>query len=185
MKKVSLSVFNASILRVLALLPALFVLGACTTTYRWEEVTGPAYSAPPAQDIVTTPSEPEPPPNIQGTAEDFVAYVGDDRVFFDFNQSVLKPETRAALDKQAEWLNRYPAVIVRIEGNTDERGTRKSNLALGERRANAVHAYLMSQGVAQSRLSTVSYGDQNPIEQPGSASRNRNVRTVVIATEAQ
>jgi peptidoglycan-associated lipoprotein len=160
-----------------ALLPALLTLGACTTTYSWREVPGPQQSAPRAQTVAAVPVAPTP------GAEEFAAYAGD-RVYFDFDRSVLKPDAIATLDKQADWLNRYPAVSVRIEGNTDERGTREYNLALGERRANAVRAYLLNKGVAQARFYTVSYGEERPIEQPGSASRNRNARTVVISTTA-
>jgi peptidoglycan-associated lipoprotein len=162
----------------LAVLPALLTLGACTTTYDWREVAGPARAAPRVQSVATAPAAPA------LNADDFIAYAGD-RVYFDFDKSVLKPDAIATLDKQAEWLNRYPNASVRIEGNTDERGTREYNLALGERRANAVRAYLMNKGIAQSRFYTVSYGEERLLEQPGSSARNRNARTVVISTAAQ
>ncbi|MDR0779940.1 MAG: OmpA family protein [Pseudomonadales bacterium] len=170
---------HATPLLALATLPALLTLGACTTTYSWREVPGPVYPALRAQQAVTTQA-----PTPLGTEAEFVAYASD-RVFFDFDKSVIKPDAIATLDKQAEWLNRYPNVTVRIEGNTDEIGTREYNLALGERRANAVRAYLMSKGIAQARFYTVSYGEERPIEQPGSAARNRNARTVVISTAGQ
>jgi peptidoglycan-associated lipoprotein len=161
-----------------AILPALLTLGACTTTYDWSEVAGPQRAVAP-RVVQSAPVN-----DTSGSAADFMSYAGD-RVFFDFDQSVLKPDARATLDKQAEWLSRYSAVTVRIEGNTDELGTREYNLALGERRANAVRAYLMSKGIAQSRFYTVSYGEERPIEQPGSAARNRNARTVVISASTQ
>ncbi|MDR0779775.1 MAG: OmpA family protein [Pseudomonadales bacterium] len=173
---------HASTRRTLAMLPLLFALGACTTTYSWREVPGPILATPRAQPVPATPNAPQ--QNGPGSAADFIAYAGD-RVFFDFDKAVIKPEARAILDKQAEWLNRYSGVTVRIEGNTDEIGTREYNLALGERRANAVRAYLMSHGIAQARFYIVSYGEERPLEQPGSAARNRNARTVVIATGGQ
>ena len=67
------------------------------------------------------------------------------------------------LQRQAAWLARYPSVRVNIEGNCDERGTREYNLALGARRANAVKEYLVSLGVAASRVETISYGKERPI----------------------
>ncbi|MDR0781651.1 MAG: OmpA family protein [Pseudomonadales bacterium] len=178
--KTSITKPASSLLMAAVLVPAALTLGACTTNYDWREVAGPARAAPrvvqqPANNVVASNT---------GSATDFAAYASD-RVFFDFDRSVLKPETIAILDKQAEWLNRYPTVSVRIEGNTDDRGTREYNLALGERRANAVRAYLMSKGIAQSRFYTVSYGEERPIEQPGSSARNRNARTVVITTGGQ
>jgi peptidoglycan-associated lipoprotein len=165
---------RATLLAV-ALVPAALTLGACTTSYDWREVAGPARAAP---RVVEQPLNVV---NNGGSAADFAAYAND-RVFFDFDKSALKPDAIATLDKQADWLNRYPNVSVRIEGNTDDRGTREYNIALGERRANAVRAYLMNKGIAQSRFYTVSYGEERPIEQPGSADRNRNARTVVITT---
>ena len=68
------------------------------------------------------------------------------------------------LDAQASWLQRYPAVRVRIEGNADERGTREYNFALGARRAQAVADYLVGRGVNRGRITTVSYGKERPID---------------------
>ncbi len=96
------------------------------------------------------------------TPEYFAATVGD-RVFFDVDKSTLTPAAMAILDAQADWLAKNPAFNAVIEGHTDERGTREYNLALGARRAAAVKAYLVSQGVASSRLSTVTYGKERPV----------------------
>lgn len=165
---------------VAALLPALFTLGACTTTYDWREVAGPARQAP---RVVQQPATvAAPPQNTQDIATDFAAYAGE-RVFFDFDRSVIRNDARATLDKQAEWLNRYPTVTVRIEGNTDDRGTREYNLALGERRANAAKNYLTGLGIDASRLSTVSYGKERPLalgSDEASWARNRRAVTVTI-----
>ena len=74
--------------------------------------------------------------------------------------------------------------MVRIEGNADERGTREYNLALGARRANAVRDFLVSRGVSASRITTVSYGKERPID-PGTSEaayqRNRNAHTAIIS----
>ena len=88
------------------------------------------------------------------------------------------------LDRQAEWLQRYPQVMVRIEGNADERGTREYNLALAARRAESVRAYLISRGVAGGRITTISYGKEMPID-AGSGeeawAHNRNAHTAITS----
>lgn len=97
--------------------------------------------------------------------------------YFDFDQSALAPETRAALDAQASVL-RNQSGAVRLEGHADERGSREYNLALGERRAKAIANYLILQGIDRSRIETVSYGEERPAalgEDEGSWSRNRRV----------
>jgi peptidoglycan-associated lipoprotein len=98
---------------------------------------------------------------VPGSQEDLAANVGD-RVFFAYDSSDIAPEARDTLNRQAEWLNRYPNLSITIEGHADERGTREYNLALGDRRATAVKTYLVSMGVAASRLNTISYGKEQP-----------------------
>ncbi|MEI4261267.1 peptidoglycan-associated lipoprotein Pal [Roseovarius sp. D0-M9] len=111
----------------------------------------------------------------------FQQTVGD-RVLFVVDTYNLTPEAQSTLDGQAEWLltNRdYNAVI---EGHADEQGTREYNLALGARRANSVLEYLLSQGVPASRLKTVSYGKERPIEicsNEACYSQNRRAVTVI------
>lgn len=110
-----------------------------------------------------------------GTQADFVANVGD-RVFFGYDQYDLTVEARSTLDRQATWLNQYPNTNITIEGHADERGTREYNLALGERRANAVKNYLISAGISASRLNTISYGKEQPAvvgSEPGVWAQNR------------
>ncbi len=89
------------------------------------------------------------------------AFAGD-RVFFAYDSSELTDEARATLQSQAEWLDYHSRARVTIEGHCDERGTREYNLALGERRANAVKSYLMALGVSSSRINTISYGKERP-----------------------
>ena len=97
-----------------------------------------------------------------GSAQDFVANVGD-RVFFESDQTDLSPTAVATLDKQAQWLSRYPRYTFLIEGHADERGTREYNFSLGARRAQTVREYLGSRGIAGSRIRTVSYGKERPV----------------------
>ena len=98
-----------------------------------------------------------------GSLEDFTVNVGD-RVYFDTDQYNLDAEDRSRLDRQAAWLQQYPQVRIMVAGNADERGTREYNLALGARRAEAVRAYLVSLGVDGSRIETVSYGKERPLD---------------------
>lgn len=96
-----------------------------------------------------------------GTQQDLVVNVGD-RVFFGYDRYDLTPDAQRTLELQADWMNRYPNVSVTISGHCDERGTREYNLALGERRANAVKSYLVALGISANRVSTVSYGKERP-----------------------
>ncbi|MGB3609146.1 MAG: peptidoglycan-associated lipoprotein Pal [Cellvibrio sp.] len=83
-------------------------------------------------------------------------------VYFDFDQATLKPETRALLLAHADRLKSSNA-SARLEGHADERGSREYNIALGERRANAVRDFLVLQGVSASSLEVISYGEERPL----------------------
>jgi len=86
-----------------------------------------------------------------------------DRVLFVTNSSTLDTEGKNVLRKQAAWLNANPAVKLLIEGHADERGTREYNLALGDRRAQAVRTWLTDNGIASGRLRIISYGKERPV----------------------
>ena len=119
------------------------------------------------------------PSSGPGSLQDFVISAGD-RVYFDFDSYDLRPEAQQTLAQQAQWLNRYPAVQVIIEGNADERGTREYNLALGARRAASVRDFLVARGVSPARMQTVSYGKERPIAEGSDEeawAKNRNART--------
>ncbi len=131
---------------------------------------------------------PPPPPSdagsaIPGSVRDFVVSAGD-RVYFDLNADQVSGEGRGVLDNQAQWLQRYPQVTVRIEGNCDERGTREFNLALGARRAEGIKNYLVSRGVSPARITTISFGKERPID-PGTGddayAHNRNGHTAIAS----
>jgi peptidoglycan-associated lipoprotein len=98
---------------------------------------------------------------LPGSQQDLEASAGD-RVFFAFDRSDITPESQQILERQADWLRRYPNVTVTVEGHCDERGTREYNLALGERRAQAVKNVLVALGIPASRISTISYGKERP-----------------------
>jgi len=97
-----------------------------------------------------------------GSQQDLAATAGD-RVFFAYDQSDISSEGQQILQRQAEWLKRYPQVSITIEGHCDERGTREYNLALGERRASAVKNVLVALGIQSARIQTISYGKERPI----------------------
>ena len=120
-----------------------------------------------------------------GSQQDFVVNVGD-RVFFSTDSTELTPQSRATLDKQAQWLNTYSQYSqFTIEGHADERGTREYNLALGARRAQVVRDYLISRGVAANRMHTISYGKERPValcDDISCWSQNRRAVTVLNAS---
>ena len=112
---------------------------------------------------------------------EFLATGVKDRVFFATNKSTLTTASRDTLRKQAAWMRKKSDVTVTVEGHADERGTREYNLALGERRANAVKDYLMTYGISGSRLSVISYGKERPVNSgsnPLAWSQNRRSVTV-------
>ncbi|MGE5269320.1 MAG: peptidoglycan-associated lipoprotein Pal [Thiohalocapsa sp.] len=150
-------------------LGALMVLAACSST-----------PEPP-------PGGPAPPGGIStsrfgpGSQQDLAETAGD-RVFFAYDRADISPEAQQILERQAQWLKRYPNVRVTIEGHTDERGTREYNLALGERRAEAVKNVLVALGIPPSRMNTISYGKERPAvphSDETSYAQNRRGVTVV------
>ena len=167
----------------LAALTALTLVAACAS----HPPPPPAAPIPPpSQGGGSSGAEEGPGPSgpngpLPGSARDFVINVGD-VVYFDFDKAEVRADGAPILDGQAAWLRRYADVRVRIEGNCDERGTREYNFALGARRADAVRAYLISHGVAQGRITTISYGKEQPLD-PGhdeqAWAKNRNGHTAI------
>ena len=115
--------------------------------------------------IPTTPTPPTTPtgPSV-GTQAHFAAAVGGSTtVYFDTDKYNIDSQDAAALQAQAQYFARYPQVTFTIEGHADERGTREYNIALGERRSQAVRRALMLQGAGDGQLTTVSYGEERPV----------------------
>lgn len=150
--------------------------------------------APPTTQAVQQPAAQAPMENTQpeqvgstvvpGSAADFAAQSGVDHVLFGYDSYELDDEARTILGKQAEWLARYSAVKVTVEGHTDERGTREYNLALGERRAVAAKNFLAAHGVDSSRMTTISYGKERPAvdgSDEAAWAQNRRAVSVVMA----
>jgi peptidoglycan-associated lipoprotein len=105
-------------------------------------------------------------------------------VFFDYDKSDLMEVSRAALQKNADWLRRWTAAKVIVEGHCDSRGSAEYNLALGERRANAAKNYLVSLGIGADRIQVISKGEEQPFcteENEGCWSQNRRSHFIVTA----
>lgn len=105
-------------------------------------------------------------------------------VYFDLDQTVIKPEFQAQVACHAEYLRQFPDARVTLEGNADERGSREYNLGLGERRGNAVQSALSAAGASSSQLNVVSYGEERPVCREHNEScwaKNRRVEIVYTA----
>jgi len=105
-------------------------------------------------------------------------------VFFDFDMSVIREDARPILQKNADYLRRWATTRVTIEGHTDSRGTTEYNLALGERRGNAVKEYMTGLGIAAERMIVISKGEETPLcteETEGCFSRNRRGHFIITA----
>lgn len=111
------------------------------------------------------------------------AFAADTLFFFDLDQSTIKAEARASLQAHAAYLAANPEAVARVEGHADERGTRAYNVALGERRAEAVKRYLIVQGASSDQIGTISFGEERPLSlsqtEEGYA-RNRRVELVYV-----
>ena len=118
---------------------------------------------------------------VSGSQEDLIVNVGD-RVFFGYDSSDLDSDALELLQDQVAWLKQNSDVSVTIEGHCDERGTREYNLALGEKRAQAVKNYLIGLGINPDRVSTISYGKERPAvvgSNDGAWAQNRRSVTTV------
>lgn len=157
-------------------------LSACSTRPKSLSDSAPAPAQATSEESRPEGAAPEGAASLSALQAAFGSEAGD-RVYFPLDSHTLSPEAEAGLARQAAWLARRPEVTVLIEGNCDERGTREYNLALGARRAGAVHAYLISHGVGAARLRTISYGKERPLDPEASEAawaRNRNAHTVLI-----
>lgn len=106
-------------------------------------------------------------------------------VYFDFDQSAIREDSKKLLNENAEWFRKHAAAKVTIEGHSDERGSSEYNLALGDRRARATRDYLVAAGVAAARISTISYGKERPFVQGHDESAWRWNRRAHFAVSAK
>lgn len=197
---------SARALRLIALL--LVVVATTTACSKKKPPVARPVPPPPSADAGVTTAPPAPPeplpepepaissvpvePGLSGTNIDYNARSLDDLnresplqpVFFGLDNAEIGADFQATLQKNAEILRQYPNWVVTIEGHCDERGTAEYNLSLGERRAQAARAYLISLGIPAERLKTVSYGKEFPFD-PGSNeaawAKNRRAHFVVTS----
>jgi peptidoglycan-associated lipoprotein len=144
----------------------------------------PAPPAPVAEPVIVPP---EPLPNdsiASASLDDLNRNSPLKAVFFDYDSNEITASMQAVLNENATVLKRYPTWTVTIEGHCDERGTAEYNLALGERRAVAARAYLVSLGIPADRLRTVSYGKEFPFDagrDDAAYAKNRRAHFVITA----
>jgi len=139
-----------------------------------------------APRVAPTPPAPIPTPRPSGPAAgskgDFAAK-STDRVYFDYDQYNLDDADRRSLATQVAWLKQFPSTRVEVQGHADERGTRDYNIALGDRRAQAVSQYLQQQGITSTRIQTISFGKDKPLDMghdEAAWARNRNAFSNII-----
>jgi peptidoglycan-associated lipoprotein len=107
-------------------------------------------------------------------------------VYFDFDQSTIRPEFQAAVACHAKYLSQFRGARVTLEGNADERGTREYNMGLGERRGNAVQSAMGAAGASSSQLNVVSYGEERPVcKEHGEGCWQKNRRVEIVYTSKQ
>ncbi len=166
---------------------ASLAIAACASNPPPEPPPTPVASAPVIAPPVQPPAQPPrvtPPPSgpSAGSKADF-AVKSTDRVYFDYDAYNLDMDDQRSLTSQIAWLKQFPSTRVEVQGHADERGTRDYNIALGERRAQSVKSFLVAQGIADSRIQTISFGKDKPLDMghdEAAWSRNRNAYTNVI-----
>jgi len=138
----------------------------------------PRPAAPPPPPPAPVPT---PPPGPSISQQAFQEFQNQD-IYFDFDKYDLRTDARTTLDRKASFLNQNSSIRVQVEGHCDERGTNEYNMALGERRANAAKQYLTTAGISAGRLSTISYGEERPLDPSHTEAawaRNRRAHFVI------
>ncbi|XWN32185.1 MAG: peptidoglycan-associated lipoprotein Pal [Devosia sp.] len=150
---------------------------------RWLNVAALLFAVVVVAGCARTPANTVAGAATPGSPQDFSVNVGD-RVFFTVDSSTISPQAAGVLNRQAEWLNKYPRYAITMEGHADERGTREYNIALSARRANAAKNYLVSRGVPGNRIKTISFGKERPVatcDDVSCWSQNRRAVTVLAS----
>ncbi|SFF32180.1 peptidoglycan-associated lipoprotein [Fontimonas thermophila] len=164
-----------------AVISVALMLGACGSTKERNPAGGtvPTQTSEPYTDRIA----PAPAP-VDGSYDAAAAAeraLSTNIIYFDFDDSTIKPEYQGVIDAFASYLNANPTARVRLEGHADERGTREYNVGLGERRANAVQSALLAKGVSAQQISVISYGEERPAD-PGhdeaAWAKNRRVQII-------
>jgi len=167
---------------------SLFALWGCPK--KSEVTTAPKETAPAMEPAKEAPREeatmPSPNESMESAAAReaaAAAAAGMHPIYFDFDQSVIRNDSRDVLKANAEWLKAHPKAKVRIEGNCDSRGTKEYNQALGQRRATSAKKYLVDLGISAKRISLVSYGKEKAVcieESEGCWQKNRRDDLIAV-----
>lgn len=142
------------VITLLLVIPGLLFTIGCQKKAVTQAKAAPAPAPAPAAQ------QPAPAP-VTPTPSDW--NISQNSIYFEFDKSTLTPMAQDTLMRHAAWLRENADVTVTIEGHCDERGTNEYNLALGDRRADSAKAFLVDLGIAASRLTTISYGEERPL----------------------
>lgn len=143
--------------RYLLILLCAVAVGACAKAKKPEDQPGQATEGGDGNPVVSSEM------SFDAAGSDSNRIDGLNTIFFAYDQAQLSGEARKLLAANAEWIKGHGDVVVQVEGHCDNRGSTEYNLALGERRAKAVRAYLVSLGIDANRLSVMSYGEEKPL----------------------
>lgn len=163
-----------TVLVSLSLSLALSLVAGCKKPAPVEEaVEAPAPPPPPAVDEEATAAA------VKKMHEQFA------RVHFETDSDALDAESQEALTSNVAIMQEHPTIAVQVQGHADERGTSDYNIALGDRRANAVRTYMVAQGLAPARVTVISYGEERPVSEgsgEGSWSQNRRAEFKITSS---
>jgi len=138
-----------------------YAYGQAPGSYDTYDTTSGTYGGYPSGGQSLQPGQPEQPaPAIAGMEGSMVS--ADRIVYFDFDSADIRADSQAIIQSNADYLRKNPRIITQLEGHTDERGSREYNIALGERRANAVRQVMSAMGVSPQQIRVVSYGEERP-----------------------
>ena len=169
------------VLALLVLVPGLMLMTSCAQQTAVDQDTSQK-TTPPADTPATTGGEDMQADAAKRAAEQAMNQFLNEHVYFSFDSAQLSAMAQATLKQKAAWLQDNPNAMVTIEGHCDERGTNEYNLALGERRAQSVKSFLVDLGIGADRMSTISYGEERPVD-PGhdeaAWTRNRRAQFVI------
>ena len=151
------------VLALLVLVPGLMLMTSCAQQSAVDQDTTQK-ATPPEDTSGGASGEDLQAEAAKRAAEQAMNQFINEHIYYDFDSAALSALAQATLKNKAAWLKENAGVMVTIEGHCDERGTNEYNLALGERRALSARAYLVDLGISASRLSTISYGEERPLD---------------------
>ncbi len=146
---------------------ALSFMSGCASKKKVVEQPKPEVQKPPEPKPAPKPQVKEAPRQVKERVEEKVVELREssfDTIYFDYDKSDIRADQRDSMNKNARLLNDNKNVGIRLEGNCDERGTNEYNMALGDRRANSVRQCLIDYGITSSRITTISYGEERPVD---------------------